>query len=510
MRRSSRCLRALWFSVFGTVVLFTAATCTINVKNAETDGGTVTGGDTDASTPTTGCDPGTMKFDYTGTADYDGQPSTMTLNFAGNAVTGTLHKDGVCSGNNIRLQRVDVTLNAVFAGSTWESDGAVLQGTWAGGDFDCDGKLMDGYPQAGAITITVTGNQVTVNRNVQGMSYTFGRTNKTYTPTCTADASAGSDVSVPVPPPDIKDQKISGTGVETVAPDGIAFNLSVTPLDENGKMITQGEKSNFKYQDVIVSTKDTAKTQYCTGTAEVTKVEVKPGQTTATGKLAGVVLLDSSGSMASNDPGRTRVSAAQLLIKNLVKSGAAVSVCDFGVGGGFRKLADFGATETELIAATEQIQQGGDTPMYEGIQQSITNLAARTETTKDIFVLTDGNANNNTLFDDTVKKANAVPIAIFTISLGKDVAFKELQDLASKTNGSYIEAEKANDLVDRFEAQGVAATQGRVTVFGTGKFDKPLAIGVYELAGNLVTTLGKTSAKTPFSFTFTYAGDAGN
>ncbi len=221
------------------------------------------------------------------------------------------------------------------------------------------------------------------------------------------------------------------------------------------------------------------------------------------------MLLDSSGSMASNDSGRTRVSAAQLLIKNLVKSRAAVSVCDFGVGSGFRKLADFGASEADLIAATEKVQESGDAPMYEGLRESITNLKVRTESTKNIFVLTDGKANSSVLFDDTVAKANAVPIAIFTISLGKDVQFKELQDLASKTNGAYIEAEKANDLVTRFEAQGIAATQGRVTVFGAGKFDKPLELGAYELSGNLATTLGKTSAKTPFAFTFTYSGDGG-
>jgi hypothetical protein len=148
------------------------------------------------------CDPTAAHFSYTGTADYDGQPATLTFDFSGSSVTGSLHKDGVCDGNGIRLQRVDISFNAaLYSGTTWESTSVLMQGPWTGGDYDCDGKLMDGYPTAGDIYVWQEGSWVWACRRIDAdgnclYGYYFPAINKVYDTTCSNDA--GPPTPLPV------------------------------------------------------------------------------------------------------------------------------------------------------------------------------------------------------------------------------------------------------------------------------------------------------------------------
>lgn len=137
-----------------------------------------TPGDTSCAPP--------VDFNYAGTATADGRAAQLALTIKGSTVTGTLHADPVCQGST-RLTRTDLAITATLSGK-WEGEGSAIQGSWTGGDYDCDGKLMSGYPTSGSITISLYANKVSLTRIAGGWQYVFAASGKTAaTPTCGAD-----------------------------------------------------------------------------------------------------------------------------------------------------------------------------------------------------------------------------------------------------------------------------------------------------------------------------------
>ncbi len=100
-------------------------------------------------------------FDFVyppGRAEADGRIAELKLHFEGMLVTGRLIAKGDC-GTGIRLPKTDIIFQGAVD-SPWEQMGTVISGTWSGGDYDCNGQLMEGYPTFGGISIMLreTGN----------------------------------------------------------------------------------------------------------------------------------------------------------------------------------------------------------------------------------------------------------------------------------------------------------------------------------------------------------------
>ncbi len=142
----------------------------------------VTPGDQSCALPKT--------FSYAGTATADGRAAQLDLTFKGTTVTGKLHADNVCQPD-IHLTSTDITFNATLAG-TWEGNGSVIIGSWTGGDYDCDGKIVSSYPTSGMVTILQSGTKISLKRISNGWNYAFSASGQVYNPPpCSADASSG-------------------------------------------------------------------------------------------------------------------------------------------------------------------------------------------------------------------------------------------------------------------------------------------------------------------------------
>lgn len=132
-------------------------------------------------------------FHYSGTATADGRSASLDLTLKGTTVKGTLHADPVCQPS-IHLTRTDFTFTATLSGK-WEADGSSINGSWSGGDYDCDGKIMAGYPTAGTVSIVLSGAKVSLKRISNGWEYLFGPSGTVYVPASCPDAGSSDTVT---------------------------------------------------------------------------------------------------------------------------------------------------------------------------------------------------------------------------------------------------------------------------------------------------------------------------
>ncbi|MEA3413268.1 MAG: discoidin domain-containing protein [Pseudomonadota bacterium] len=299
---------------------------------------------------------------------------------------------------------------------------------------------------------------------------------------------------------------IIGVVPDTFSTDGGRFDLSVILRDGQGGIITSGvTKENFAFRDINVSLKSIPEDIVTNGKASVSNIDII--QKEAGEQVTVVVDFDSSGSMLDNDPKRSRVEAGKQLVSHL-KATDRAAVMDFGasVTQGFRSsrlLQDFTSDKALLNSAIDKVTASGGTPLYDSILDTLDQLAKEASPTNPAVVaLTDGEDNRSRSTPlDVIQQAQQQSVPVFTVGLGKGAGFPPLQDIARETGGTFVEAVNADDLVRLYQLIGVGVADGRIVVSGSGRFDPPLAEeGTYIVSGVLVTTLGKKTFDTPFSF----------
>lgn len=175
------------------------------------------------------------------------------------------------------------------------------------------------------------------------------------------------------------------------------------------------------------------------------------------GNQAVGMLFDGGSAMATNDPGRSRVSAAEQFIRALGKEnpGNSVSVADFGVGTDsayyLRLLQNYvSAGDTlSLFPALDSLTAVGQTPLYTSLIRYLdyTDAAApASKFTRSLLVLTDSRDTTSLPGDNlaaVIASATAKTISINIIGLGPGVDNDSLGRLAGATHGFYLHA---NDL----------------------------------------------------------------
>lgn len=169
-------------------------------------------------------------------------------------------------------------------------------------------------------------------------------------------------------------------------------------------------------------------------------------------------IIDSSGSMSSNDRSGLRKELTKSFIDKMTDEDMA-SIVDFDSSA--RTYSNFSSDKESLKNAVSRIDASGGTNMYKGLSQSLNlfkNLGdTGADSLKTIFLLTDGSddgsggyyseAQYTALIDDCV--ANG--IQVYTIGLGNGVNAQLLEKLASRGNGKYYFAERDLDLIEGFE-----------------------------------------------------------
>lgn len=163
-----------------------------------------------------------------------------------------------------------------------------------------------------------------------------------------------------------------------------------------------------------------------------------------------VLVIDSSGSMTSNDSRNIRKSVAKEFVSKLGENDKA-AVIDFDSYS--RLYSEFTSNKEALNSAIDRIDSSGGTNLGKGIQLAIEQFN-KSETYdpktayKYIIMLTDGDGSYNSSLTTAAYQKD---IVIYTIGLGSGVKESVLKSMAEGTGGQYYFASTAENLYDIFD-----------------------------------------------------------
>ncbi len=165
-----------------------------------------------------------------------------------------------------------------------------------------------------------------------------------------------------------------------------------------------------------------------------------------TGELIDVAIaIDSSGSMAWNDPGDVRKDAARNFIDALI-DGDRVSVIDFDSFVRSQTLSDDRAAAKAFV---DTIDSSGGTNIGLAVKAINDELIANgtADRPKVGILLTDGDGTYSAFETNRAAQAG---IQVYTIGLGNAVNTSQLQALANATGGEFYQVDTADDLPEVF------------------------------------------------------------
>lgn len=162
-----------------------------------------------------------------------------------------------------------------------------------------------------------------------------------------------------------------------------------------------------------------------------------------------VFVIDSSGSMTTNDSGNIRLSAAKAFVDKLGSNDRA-AVIDFDTTATL--LSSFTSSHSTLYSAINQVDSSGGTSLTAGISMAITQFTdssyTRTDAYKYIIFLTDGDGDYSSSCTTLASNNN---ITIYSIGLGSGVNSSLLCSIATGTGGRYYYASTATTLPDIYD-----------------------------------------------------------
>ncbi len=188
-----------------------------------------------------------------------------------------------------------------------------------------------------------------------------------------------------------------------------------------------------------------------------------------------VLVIDSSGSMTSNDPSNIRKSAAKSFASKM-KSTDRVSVVDFDNSA--RLAIGLSNNLSSINAAIDTIDSSGGTDIGAGVSIALTQLTTNSDNSKNraIILLTDGDGSYNSSLTTQLATAG---IRVFAIGLTGSVNTTLLQGIATGTNGGYKQIQTADGLNNIFtEFASVFGDTGKDTD-GDGLTDCQETQGVF-------------------------------
>lgn len=202
-------------------------------------------------------------------------------------------------------------------------------------------------------------------------------------------------------------------------------------------------------------------------------------------------ILDSSGSMATNDPNDIRKQAAKEFTGALLDIDRA-SVIDF----------DFNAQVTQSLTSDfqavngsiDQIDSSGGTNIGAGISEANSEYAQNSDNSraKIAILLTDGRGSGGINQAETAAQQN---VTIFTIGLSRATNAQKLNTIADKTGGNFTQVNRAEDLPDIFSR--IANETQSDDTDGDGLTDAEEIGGIRIQGGETPTTTVRTDPFDP-------------
>ena len=187
------------------------------------------------------------------------------------------------------------------------------------------------------------------------------------------------------------------------------------------------------------------------------------GGTGEGGTVEVALVIDSSGSMAWNDPSGLRKVAAKAFVDLLRVDNAdpvdndRAAVVDFDSSAQvFQSLT---SDKVALKAAIDRINSSGGTNLSSGVSAALNefDLNGRADTSQVIVLLTDGVGSYSS---SLTSRAADDGVVIFTVGLGNSVSQSLLEAIAAGTDGQYFPVSSASDLEDVFLEIGGEVTGG--------------------------------------------------
>lgn len=161
------------------------------------------------------------------------------------------------------------------------------------------------------------------------------------------------------------------------------------------------------------------------------------------GKLDLAFVIDTSGSMSSNDPKKYRVQLAKHFINKKIDEDRMPLIGFSSSSSLYQKLT---ASKTDLLANVDRLgQANGGTNISAGIDKAIDELKDSKDRNKKIILLTDGEGTFNNSTIDNAKKNS---IKIYTIGLGTSYDKNLLEKIANETGGKYYHVKSGEEIGD--------------------------------------------------------------
>lgn len=168
--------------------------------------------------------------------------------------------------------------------------------------------------------------------------------------------------------------------------------------------------------------------------------------------VAVALIIDETGSMATNDPGRRRVDAAKTFI-DAAQQGDRIAVIAFGQD--YRVLAPLttivsDTTKSNLKTAVDGILANGGTDLNAGLEGGFAELSKANLPNSVALFLTDGKQDCGggcIYLNQSHEQYADRQWPIYTIGLGISVDTPLLKRIADKTEGTYTALRSANDLI---------------------------------------------------------------
>ena len=215
-------------------------------------------------------------------------------------------------------------------------------------------------------------------------------------------------------------------------------------------------------------------------------------------EVATALIIDSSGSMTSNDPNDLRKDGGVAYL-TASQSTDEVGVVDFDDS--VRVLSDpveVGTNRDFLVEAIGEIDSAGGTDLGLGLQAGCASLGNASAPDRAAIFLTDGDGS----YDNEAECFAQAGWPIYTIGLGPSVNETLLQEIATSTNGRYLALSDATNLVCEF--QQIRAEIGGLTP-GSCAANGSVTHG--QTATQTITVAPNTTQTT---VTLSYAGSAAN
>lgn len=194
------------------------------------------------------------------------------------------------------------------------------------------------------------------------------------------------------------------------------------------------------------------------------------------------LVLDSSGSMQSNDPKDLRIEASKLFVDSLYDEDM-VTVIDFDSS--VRTHQTLTSDKGLIKKALDKVDSSGGTNISAGIRETIKQLDGdRGNRSKYAILLTDG---EGTYYHSDSVAAAEKGIKIYTIGLGRYFDAEVLADIADTTGGKFYAIDSAEGLIEIFDRISDETTGGPDSD-GDGLSDKTEENGIRGGNGRLYRT----------------------